>query len=91
MQIPGLASCGKTCRTVGKMARLVTSSPTAAATLPPAKHSPLHETLSLRVPEDSTLPSGALCDQAPSTIDACSHSSQFVDPKWSLLQKQLRK
>lgn len=43
--------------------------------------SPLHETLSLTVPEDSPLSTGALGDEAPGTIDACSSRTASANNK----------
>ena len=38
---------------------------------------PLHEALALRVSEDAALSSGALCDEAASSVDTCTASANF--------------
>ena len=43
-------------------------------------HKPLHEALSLGVPEDAALSSGAFSDQAPSTVDTCNNTAQHFKP-----------
>ena len=62
------------------------------------RFSPLHEALALSVPQDATLPSRALSDQAASTIDACNDSTAPINleakPKahaTKVLAKRMRK